>query len=83
MTMMCCRDVAAKTSDFINKDVSWRDRVEIRFHLMMCRLCRRYVSQMAGTVRLLRCLRSDMPVPEAGTDSLTSAARDLFRSSRR
>ena len=84
MSMMCCRDVAAKASDYINKDATWRERIEIHFHLAMCRLCRRYVSQMEGTVRLLRRLRADdRPAPEAGTDRLASAARDLFRSSRR
>lgn len=83
MTMMSCREVAAKTSDYINNDVSWRDRIEIRVHLLMCRLCRRYVSQVAGTVRLLRSLRRDNPpVSEAGTDTIAAAARDLFRSSR-
>ena len=80
--MMCCREVATKTSDYINKDVSWRERVEIRFHLLMCRLCRRYVSQVAGTVKLLRSLRRDNPpVSETGTDTIAAAARDLFRSS--
>ena len=81
--MMCCREVAAKTSDYINKDVAWRDRIEIRAHLLMCRLCRRYVAQMAGTIKLLRSLRSDNPpAGETGIETIAAIARDLFRSSR-
>jgi len=82
--MICCREVAAKTSDYINKDVSWREWVEIRAHLLMCRLCRRYVLQMAGTVRLLRRLRfADSSTHDDAATMSTSAARQLFRSSRR
>ena len=82
--MMCCREVAAKTSDYIDRDLTWRQQIEVRFHLLMCRLCRRYVSQVASTVTLLRRLRADdRPAGHAGTDTLASAARDLFRAWRR
>lgn len=75
--MLSCREVAATASDYVNRDLTWRERVGVRFHLLMCRFCHRYVRQMRQTVSLLRQIGR---TPEdAGTDT---TARDLFRSTR-
>lgn len=39
--MMKCKEVVLKISSG-HEDASWKERVGVRFHLMMCGHCRRY-----------------------------------------
>lgn len=81
MFMLSCRDVAASASDYINRDLTWRQRLGVRFHLLMCRFCHRYVHQMRQTVSLLGRIGRTPPsstLDDPGGDT----ARDLFRSTR-
>ena len=44
--MLRCRDIAKLLSDSLEKDLPWLQRVEIRMHLMICYVCRRYWKQL-------------------------------------
>jgi anti-sigma factor RsiW len=54
-----CRDVSALATDFLEGDLSWRQRLAVRMHLMICDGCRAFVQQMRRTVRLV----ASLPVP--------------------
>jgi hypothetical protein len=45
MLPLSCRDVYLKAFDFVDGDLSLRDRAFIRFHLLLCGHCRRFVRQ--------------------------------------
>jgi|GEM_PF-383203 len=44
--MLSCKEVAHAVSTEDVAPVGWRERLSTRFHLMMCRHCRRYAKQM-------------------------------------
>lgn len=44
--MLRCKDIAKLLSDSLEKELPWRQRVEIRLHLMICYVCRRYWKQL-------------------------------------
>ena len=44
--MLSCRDAAHTVSTEDVTPVSWRQRLAVRLHLMMCRHCRRYAEQI-------------------------------------
>ena len=44
--MLRCKDIAKLLSDSLEKKLPWRQRVEIRLHLMICYVCRRYWKQL-------------------------------------
>ncbi len=71
MTMLRCRDVATLASEFVDRDLPWRQRLAVRMHLMMCDTCSRYIRQLRQVVSVLNRLRP-RPANEA-------AARSLFR----
>jgi predicted anti-sigma-YlaC factor YlaD len=77
--MLNCREITERASDFIDASLPWRVRIEVRLHLMMCRICREYVRQMTLVVGALGRLRGpDGPVaasPVAASDDLLA----LFR----
>lgn len=70
--MLTCREVSEKASRYLEADLPWRARLQMRLHLMMCRHCRRYVDQIARTVAMLRTLPP--PPPEPGTEERVLAA---------
>jgi len=57
--MLKCRDVAEQASEYIDRELSWRGYLAVRLHLLMCRVCREYVRQLALVTRALRHLPAD------------------------
>lgn len=49
--MLNCRDVTARATEYLEGTLSWRARLQFRFHLALCRFCRRYVEQLRLTIR--------------------------------
>jgi len=75
--MLNCREITERASDFIDAALPWHVRLEVRLHLMMCRLCREYVRQLALVVRTLRRLPSREVAPRVNPELLA-----LFRAER-
>ncbi len=77
--LISCKEAARLVSEMKDHDVTWRQRLSLRFHLMMCEMCRLYrrnlemlsnISRHAGNLTLSR---------EASTDCLSSSARQRIR----
>jgi predicted anti-sigma-YlaC factor YlaD len=75
--MLKCREVSERASDFLDGSVTFRVRLQMRLHLMMCRFCREYVRQMALVVRTVRRLPQDEPAAAVKAKLLSA-----FRSER-
>lgn len=73
--MLSCKDVTARATAFLERDLSWWERLQIRLHLAMCAACRRYLAQMAATRELLRRLGRTL----RGDDPIDPALREAFR----
>ncbi len=41
-----CREVTQLASESLDRKLSFGERIGMRFHLMMCKLCTRYVWQL-------------------------------------
>jgi len=44
--LLTCKEVARTVSSEDIDQIGWRNRLAVRFHLLMCRHCRRYTEQM-------------------------------------
>ncbi len=54
--MECCREIAKKlASDELREASAWK-RLTVRFHLLMCRHCRRYAAQLRTIGEIARDL---------------------------
>jgi anti-sigma factor RsiW len=58
--MLTCRELTELVTDYAEGNLSLRDRIRFRFHLGLCRNCRRYVRQLKATVAAL----GRLPAPE-------------------
>ena len=44
--MLNCREVSQLASEALDRKLTLKERIGLRFHLMMCKLCTRYVQQL-------------------------------------
>ena len=54
--MLRCKEVASLCASEEVRTASWKKRVAVRIHLMMCRHCRRYVRELARIGAAVRAL---------------------------
>lgn len=76
--MMTCREVAALANDHVDGLTTRRQRLAVRFHLMMCRHCRRALRQLEATLALLRAVGPEPPP----SPPYEGAMAELFRKHR-
>jgi predicted anti-sigma-YlaC factor YlaD len=68
-----CRDMTELSTDYFERTINWRLRLAMRWHLVLCSMCRAYYDQLAKTLRLLR--GRALGVPDAATETRVLAAR--------
>ncbi|WP_371233932.1 zf-HC2 domain-containing protein [Pseudomonas sp. QE6] len=74
--MLTCKELVARSSDLLDEQLGFREKLALRRHLLLCRNCRRYLRQMRLTQATLRAL------PEknsADTDLLAAHLAELRR----
>lgn len=62
--MLKYRDIHDRASDYLEKRLSWRARIQFRLHLFICVHCRNFIRQMRTTVTALAGLKKS---PDSGT----------------
>lgn len=68
--MLNCREVSERASEFLDATLPLRVRVQMKLHLLMCRICREYVRQMTLVVRTLQRLPRQDPDAHRQADLL-------------
>jgi predicted anti-sigma-YlaC factor YlaD len=65
--MLSCKEVTRLVSESLDRELPLLDRMGVRFHLLMCRLCSRYQEQMIllRDVIRLRVEKGGQTVPPA------------------
>jgi anti-sigma factor RsiW len=51
---MNCKDVSARASSFVDSELGFVERAQLRAHLFICKHCRRYVNQLSATIAVVR-----------------------------
>jgi predicted anti-sigma-YlaC factor YlaD len=62
--MLTCRELTELVTNYLERRLSWRDRLQVELHLGMCRDCRAYLHQMRDTIRTLGELPPDPVRPD-------------------
>lgn len=72
--MLTCKELVARSSDLLDEQLGFREKLALRRHLLLCRNCRRYLRQM----RLVRATLRALPEqPSADTDLLAARLAEL------
>lgn len=65
--MLTCKEQVARSSDYLDGQLSFRQRLRVRHHLLFCPNCRRFIRQM----RLMQATLRAMPEESVqGVDEL-------------
>ena len=57
--MKRCRDVHRLVIEGQDRELSWRERVTVRMHMMMCNACRHFESQIGFLRQAIRRFPGD------------------------
>ncbi len=60
--MITCKDISDTASDYLEGPTTLLQRLHLRFHLIMCKHCRRYVKQLKLTSEVAQKI-SEPPEP--------------------
>ncbi|WP_300629714.1 zf-HC2 domain-containing protein [Pseudomonas sp.] len=72
--MLTCKELVARSSDHLDGQLTLRERLLVRHHLMFCANCRRYIRQM----RLMQATLKVMPqADEEPVEKLDALAERL------
>ena len=75
--MLSCKQYVARSSDYMDRQLSVRERLQMRHHLLFCPNCRRFIRQM----RLMSATLKALPEPQP-TDLDATVERMLSEQSR-
>ncbi|WP_285416957.1 zf-HC2 domain-containing protein [Pseudomonas sp. efr-133-TYG-5] len=74
--MLTCKEQVARSSDYLDGQLSFRERLMVRHHLMFCRNCRRFIRQM----RLMQATLRALPEPPVeGVEALAERLAEQRR----
>ena len=59
--MLTCKEQVARSSDYLDGQLTFRERLLVRHHLMFCPNCRRFIKQMRLMSAALRKLPEPLP----------------------
>ncbi|MFJ2332029.1 anti-sigma factor family protein [Pseudomonas helleri] len=75
--MLSCKQYVARSSDHMDRQLSVRERLQMRHHLLFCPNCRRFIRQMRLVSATLKALPEPLP-----TDLDVTVERMLSEQSR-
>ncbi|NVZ22283.1 anti-sigma factor family protein [Pseudomonas costantinii] len=74
--MLTCKEQVARSSDYLDGQLTFRERLLVRHHLMFCPNCRRFIRQMRLMQATLKIMPQE-PVKEADALAERLAAERL------
>lgn len=73
--MLTCKELVAHSSDYLDGQLTLRQRLAVRAHLAMCGNCRRFIRQMKLTQAVIR----QMPEEELLTRQSNSTSQTFTK----
>ena len=74
--MLTCKEQVARSSDYLDGQLTFRERLMVRHHLMFCPNCRRFIRQMRLMQATLKILPQE-PVKDVDALAERLAAERL------
>ncbi len=75
--MLTCKELVAHSSDYLDGQLTLRQRLAVRAHLAMCGNCRRFIRQMKLTQAVIRLMPEDeLPELDALAERLAQDRRN-------
>ncbi len=77
--MLTCRELAHRhASDYLDDQLGWRARLGVRYHLLICDHCRRFIAQLRKVRVLLRNKPESNPVIDPIAQELAVKLAEVY-----
>lgn len=74
--MLTCKEQVARSSDYLDGQLSFREKLMVQHHLIFCPNCRRFIRQMRLMQATLRAMPEDsVPVVDTLAERLAAERR--------
>jgi anti-sigma factor ChrR (cupin superfamily) len=75
--MLSCKEITEKANSYLDKELPFYTRMQVKLHLMMCVHCQRYIHQLRATINALGKLKKDTPVSEHVVDDIVTSLHQM------
>ena len=79
--MLSCKEITEKANSYLDKELPFYTRMQVKLHLMMCVNCQRYLDQLRITISALGKMKKDSPVAEHVVDNIVNNLNQLHKHS--
>jgi hypothetical protein len=52
--MLKCNEFAYLASDYLDKNLDWKESLSVKFHIFICVHCRRFVRHLLSTIHFVQ-----------------------------
>lgn len=57
--MLTCKQASQLVSQSLDRPLSWSERVQLRFHLLICNACQRFKQQLNQLLKAIQQLKNE------------------------
>lgn len=75
--MLNCRAIALQASHYLDQKLTLRESLGYRFHLLMCRYCRRFVRHLRSTIAIAQQLDDDQQLTQEEAQHICATTLNL------
>jgi len=62
--MLKCNEIANLASDYLDRNLSWKEYFSVKMHLFMCGHCKRFVEHLLSTIRVVQGMERPLATPQ-------------------
>ncbi|GJM04780.1 MAG: hypothetical protein DHS20C09_07710 [marine bacterium B5-7] len=62
--MLNCKEISQMSSDYLDKNLSWKESFSIKIHIAMCKHCHRFIQHLKLTVDCTKEMKEELTTTE-------------------
>ena len=75
--MLSCKDITENANQYLDRELGFFGRLNVKIHLMICVNCKRYVEQLRTTIAMLGKLQKPAPeIEDAQAENIISQLKN-------
>ncbi len=69
--MLKCSEIANLASDYLDKNLSWKESFSVKMHIFICVHCRRFIRHLLSTIHIVQGMEHQKASSEEIKDIIT------------
>jgi len=73
--MLKCKEISQMSSDYLDKNLNWKEAFSLRIHIAMCKHCHRFVQHLRLTIECAKGMKEEL----TSTDSVDHVINNMTK----